>query len=130
MRLLLHAVGTIGSLQSDKTSRGARTQLFSFGGHMSMIRPLRLALITCDDIFDAGGVSASITRIARGLSTNYNVQVDILMLNSNQHTEFNQRGRNGITKLDQRLDNVTLYKLTSWTGGSSAAQHWVDVHYA
>jgi L-malate glycosyltransferase len=92
--------------------------------------PLRLALITCDDIFDAGGVSTSITRIALGLSTNYNAQVDILMLNSNQHTELNPRGRNGITKLDQHLDNVTIYKLTNWTGGSSAAQHWVDVHYA
>ena len=52
------------------------------------------------------------------------------MLNSNQHTEFNPRGRNGITRLDQRSDNVTIYKLTSWTGGSSPAQHWVDVHYA
>jgi glycosyltransferase involved in cell wall biosynthesis len=102
----------------------------SSGGYMNTISPLRLALITCDDIFDAGGVSASITRIARGLSTNYNTQVDILMLNSNQHTQFNPRGRNGITKLDQQLDNVTIYKLTSWTGGSSAAQHWVDVHYA
>jgi L-malate glycosyltransferase len=97
---------------------------------MSIILPLRIALITCDDIFDAGGVSASITRIARGLSTNYNAQVDILMLNSNQHAEFNPRGRNGITKLDQRLDNVTIYKLTSWTGGSNSAQHRVDVHYA
>jgi glycosyltransferase involved in cell wall biosynthesis len=23
-----------------------------------------------------------------------------------------------------------MYKLTSWTGGSNASQHWVDVHYA
>ncbi len=23
-----------------------------------------------------------------------------------------------------------MYKLTPWTGGSSAAQHWVDIHYA
>ena len=130
MRLLLLVVGTIGSLQSEKTSRGARTLLFSSGGSMNTISPLRLALITCDDIFDAGGVSASITRIARGLSTNYNAQVDLLMLNSNQHTEFNPHGRNGITKQDKHLDNVTIYKLTSWTGGSSAAQHWVDVHYA
>ena len=97
---------------------------------MSIIPPLRIALTTCDDIFDAGGVGTSITRIARGLSTNYNARVDILMLNSNQHAEFNPRGRNGITRLDQHLDNVTIYKLTSWTGGSSAAQHWVDVHYA
>jgi len=97
---------------------------------MNIISPLRIALTTCDDIFAAGGVSTSISRIARGLSTNYNAQVDILMLNSNQHVEFNPRGRNGIIKLDQRLDNVTVYKLTSWTGGSSAAQHWVDVHYA
>ncbi len=97
---------------------------------MSIVPPLRVALITCDDIFDAGGVSTSITRIARGLSTNHKAQIDIIMLNSNQHAEFNPRGRNGITKLDQRLDNVAIYKLTSWTGGSSSAQHWVDVHYA
>ncbi len=99
------------------------------GGHMSIVSPLRIALITCDDIFDAGGVSASIIRIARGLSTNYNAQVDILMLHSDQHAEFNLHGRNGVIKLDQHLHNVTMYKLTSWTGGSSAAQHWVDVHY-
>ncbi len=97
---------------------------------MSIIPPLRLSLTTCDDIFDAGGVSTSIIRIARGLSTNYNAQVDILMLHSDQHAEFNPLGRNGIIKLDQRLDNVTMYKLTPWTGGSSAAQHWVDIHYA
>ncbi|HXL35951.1 MAG TPA: glycosyltransferase [Ktedonobacteraceae bacterium] len=97
---------------------------------MSIIPPLRIALTTCDDIFDAGGVSTSITRIARGLSTQYNAQVDLLMLHSNQHAEFNPHGSNGIIKLDQRLDNVTVYKLTSWTGGSSAAQHWVDIHYA
>jgi glycosyltransferase involved in cell wall biosynthesis len=102
----------------------------SSGGHMSIISPLRIAFITCDDIFDAGGVSTSITRIARGLSTNYNAQIDILMLNSDQHAEFNPRGRNGIIKQDELLDNVTMYKLTSWTGGSSAAQHWVDIHYA
>ena len=67
---------------------------------MNITHPLRLALTTCDDIFDAGGVSTSITRIARGLSTNYNAQVDILMLHSNQHAEFNPRGRNGIIKLN------------------------------
>jgi L-malate glycosyltransferase len=119
----------MGSLQSEKASRCART-LLSSGGFMSIIPPLRIALTTCDDIFDAGGVSTSITRIARGLSTHYNAQVDILMHLSNQHAEFNPHGRNGIIKLDQRLDNVTLYKLTSWTGGSSAAQHRVDIHYA
>jgi hypothetical protein len=102
----------------------------SSGGNMSIIPPLRIALTTCDDIFDAGGVGTSITRIARGLSTNYNARVDILMLNSNQQAEFNPRGRNGIIKLDQHLDKVSIYKLTSWTGGSSPAQHWVDVHYA
>src|SRR2546430_5355687 len=97
---------------------------------MSIIPPLRLSLTTCDDIFDVGGVSTSILRIARGLSTNYNAQVDILMLNLDQHAEFNPLGRNGIIKLDQRLDNVTIYKLVPWTGGSSTAQHWVDIHYA
>jgi glycosyltransferase involved in cell wall biosynthesis len=97
---------------------------------MDIIPSLHIALTTCDNIFDAGGVSTSLSRIARGLSTHYNAQVDILMLNSNQHAEFNPRGRNGIIKLDQRLDNVTVYKLTSWTGGSSPEQYWVDVHYA
>lgn len=97
---------------------------------MHFVPPLRIALITCDDIFDAGGVSTSITRIARGLSTRYHAQVDILMLNAKQTIEFNPRGTNGIMKLDQRLDNVTIYKLGSWTGGSNEAQHWVDVHYA
>src|SRR5437763_4217849 len=97
---------------------------------MSIIPPLRLALTTCDNIFDAGGVNTSIIRIARGLSTNYNAQVDILMLHADQHAEFNPHGGNGVIKLDQHLDNVTMFKLTSWTGGSSAAQHWVDVHYA
>jgi glycosyltransferase involved in cell wall biosynthesis len=97
---------------------------------MSIIPPLRISLTTCDDIFDAGGVSTSITRIARGLSTRYNAQVDILMLHSNQHAEFNHHGSNGIIKLDQHLDNVNVYKLTSWTGGSSTAQYSVDVHYA
>ena len=67
---------------------------------MNIISPLRIAFTTCDDIFDAGGVSTSITRIASGLSTNYNAQVDILMLHSNQHAEFNPRGRNGIIKLN------------------------------
>jgi L-malate glycosyltransferase len=97
---------------------------------MSNITSLRIALTTCDNIFDPGGVSTSITRIAHGLSTHYNAQVDILMLNSNQHAEFNPHGRNGITKLDQRLDNVTIYDISSWTGGTSEAQRWVDVHYA
>ncbi len=97
---------------------------------MQNSRPLRLALTTCDDIFDAGGVSTSISRIARGLSTHYNAQVDILMLNSDQQAEFNPAGRNGIIQFDQSLDNVTIYKLTSWTGGRSEAQHWVDIHYA
>src|SRR5213078_3297160 len=97
---------------------------------MSIIPPLRIALTTCDDIFDPGGVSTSITRIARGLSTHYNAQVDILMLNSDQHAEFNPSGRNGIIQFDQNLDNVTIYKLASWTGGTSEAQHWIDMHYA
>jgi L-malate glycosyltransferase len=97
---------------------------------MNNSHPLHIALTTCDNIFNPGGVSTSITRIARGLSSNYNAQIDIIMLHSDQHTEFNPRGTNGITKLDQRLDDVTIYKLTSWTGGPSAAQHWVDVQYA
>lgn len=97
---------------------------------MSINLPLRIALITCDDIFDPGGVSTSITRIARGLSTRYNAHVDILMLNAKHHSEFNPHGRNGIIKLNQSLDNITTYKITSWTGGSNPAQQLVDVHYA
>jgi L-malate glycosyltransferase len=91
---------------------------------------LRIALITCDNIFDPGGVSTSITRIARGLSTHYNAQVDILMLNSDQQAEFNPSGKNGINQLDQRIDNVTVYSIAPWTGGTSEAQHRVDMHYA
>jgi L-malate glycosyltransferase len=97
---------------------------------MNNTHPLHIALTTCDDIFDPGGVSTSITRIARGLSTHYNAQVDILMLNSDQHAEFNPHGKNGIIQLDQRIDNITVYKLAPWTGGSSEAQHQVDMHYA
>jgi L-malate glycosyltransferase len=91
---------------------------------------LRIALVTCDNIFDPGGVSTSITRIARGLSTHYNAQVDILMLNSDQHAEFNPSGKNGIIQQDQRIDNVTVYTIAPWTGGTSEAQQQVDMHYA
>jgi glycosyltransferase involved in cell wall biosynthesis len=97
---------------------------------MNITRPLRIALTTCDNIFDPGGVSTSITRLAQGLSTHYNAQVDILMLNSNHQTQFNPHGKNGIIQLDQRIGNVTVYKLTPWTGGTSEAQHRVDMHYA
>jgi L-malate glycosyltransferase len=97
---------------------------------MSDTHLLRIALITCDDIFEAGGVGTSIVRIARGLSTRYNMQVDILMLNSSNRAEFNPHGRNGIIQLDQRIEDVTLFKLASWTGGTSQAQRWVDMHYA
>ena len=97
---------------------------------MSDTHPLHIALITCDDIFEAGGVGTSIVRIARGLSTQYNMQVDILMLNSSNRAEFNPHGRNGIIQLDQRIEDVTLFKLASWTGGTSQAQRWVDMHYA
>ena len=77
---------------------------------------LRIALTTCDNIFEPGGVSTSITRIARGLSTHYNARIDILMLKSDQHAEFNPRGKNGITQLHQRVDKVTVYQLAPWTG--------------
>jgi glycosyltransferase involved in cell wall biosynthesis len=97
---------------------------------MNNTHPLHIALTTCDNIFNPGGVSTSITRIARGLSTHYNTRIDIIMLNTKQETEFNPRGKNGIIQLEQRTDNVTVFNITPWTGGSSAAQHWVDVHYA
>src|SRR3989442_973533 len=97
---------------------------------MNNTHPLQIALTTCDDIFEAGGVGTSIVRIARGLSTHYNAQIDILMLDAGQRAEFNPRGRNGIIQLDQRIDNVTLYKIAPWTGGTSQAQQLVDMHYA
>jgi glycosyltransferase involved in cell wall biosynthesis len=97
---------------------------------MKELNALRIALTTCDDIFDAGGVSTSIIRIARGLSSYYNARVDILMLNSDQHVEFNPNGKNGIVQLEQPIDDITIFNLASWTGGASQAQHWVDIHYA
>src|SRR5215469_12289416 len=97
---------------------------------MNKAHTLRIALITCDDIFEAGGVGTSIVRIARGLSSLYKMQVDILMLNSSNRAEFNLRGRNGIIQLDQRIEDVTLFKLASWTGGTTQAQRGVDMHYA
>ncbi len=97
---------------------------------MNNTRSLHIALTTCDDVFGAGGVVTSIVRIARGLSTHYNAKVDILMLDAGQQAEFNPRGRNGIMRLDQRVDNVTLYKIAPWTGGTGQAQQRVDMHYA
>jgi hypothetical protein len=66
-----------------------------FTGRFDNTRPLHIALTTCDNIFDAGGVGTSIVRIARGLSTHYNAQVDILMLNLSERVDFNLRGRIG-----------------------------------
>jgi len=102
----------------------------SSGGHMYNTKTLHIALTTCDNIFDPGGVSTSITRIARGLSTHYNTRIDIIMLNTKQHTEFNPRGKNGIIQLDQHIDKVTVFNIAPWTGGTSEAQHRVDMHYA
>src|SRR6266852_2790143 len=102
----------------------------SSGGHMYNTKTLHIALTTCDNIFDPGGVSTSITRIARGLSTHYNIRIDIIMLNTKQHTEYNPRGKNGIIQLDQHIDKVTVFNITPWTGGTSEAQHRVDMHYA
>ena len=90
----------------------------------------RIALTTGDNIFEAGGVGNSIVRLARGLSTAGNVQADIVMLDVSGQTEFNPHGRNGITQLDQHVDNVTMFRLSPWTGGTKTAQHWVDIHYA
>lgn len=93
-------------------------------------RPRHIALITCDDIFAAGGVADSVVRIARGLSMNYDLQVDILMLLSGEYTTFKPQGYNGITRLEQHIDGVTIFRLTPWTGGTSSPQNWVDIHYA
>ncbi len=110
----------IGYIQAPKEKQNEESQ----------VNALRIALTTCDNIFDVGGVGTSIVRIARGLSTHYNAQVDILMLNPGEYARFNPPGRNGIIQLDQRIDNVTLYTLAPWTGGTSQAQHLVDIHYA
>ena len=109
-----------GYIQASKQEQNEGLQVDAF----------HIALTTCDNIFDAGGVGTSIVRIARGLATHYNTQVDIIMLNPGQHAGFNPRGRNGIIQPDQRIDNVTLYTLAPWTGGTSQAQHRVDIHYA
>src|SRR5260370_8210252 len=58
------------------------------------------------------------------------MQVDILMLNSSNRAEFNPHRRNGIIQLDQRIEDVTLFKLASWTGGTTQAQRLADMHYA
>ena len=97
---------------------------------MNNTHTLHIAFTTCDNIFDSGGVSTSITRIARGLSTYYNTRIDIIMLNTKQQTEFNPRGKNGITQLDQRIDKMTVFNIAPWTSGTSEAQHLVDMHYA
>ena len=91
---------------------------------------IRVALTTCDNVFEAGGVGTSIVRLARGLSTAGNVQADIIMLDVSERCAFNARGRNGITQLDQHVDNVTMFRLSPWTGGTKTAQQWVDIHYA
>src|SRR5260370_10122138 len=52
------------------------------------------------------------------------------MLDVSGQTEFNPRGRNGITPLDQYVDNVNMFRLRPWTGGTKTAQHWVDIHYS
>ena len=97
---------------------------------MNNTHTLHIAFTTCDNIFDSGGVSTSITRIARGLSTHYNTRIDIIMLNTKQQTEFNPRGKNGITQLDQRIDKMTVFNIAPWTSGTSESQHRVDMHYA
>ncbi len=63
-----------------------------------------LALTTCDNVFEAGGVGTSIVRLARGLSTAGNVQADIVMLDVSGRPAFNPRGRNGIAQLDRQVD--------------------------
>src|SRR5712691_2228473 len=97
---------------------------------MNYTHPLRIALTTCDNIFEAGGVGTSILRIARGLATHFNIQVDILMLDPGEQSEFKPQGKNGITRPEQQVEDVTIFNLQPWTGGESPAQHWVDIHYA
>ncbi|HEU0000011.1 MAG TPA: glycosyltransferase, partial [Ktedonobacteraceae bacterium] len=89
-----------------------------------------IALTTTDNIFDAGGVENSIARIARGMASTYNIQVDILMFNASAHTKFRPEGNNGITQLESPFEGVTLYRLTPWTGSERREQRWTDMHYA
>ena len=97
---------------------------------MNTIQPQRIAMTTSDNIFDAGGVENSIARIARGMASTYNMQVDILMLDASAHTAFKPQGSNGITRLESPFEGVTLYRLTPWTGSERREQHWTDMHYA
>src|SRR6202140_569956 len=105
-------------------------RLIRSGDLMMKMQTLHIALITCDNVFDAGGVGTSIVRIARGLSTKFSMQIDIIMLKPNEQAEYNPYGKNGIAQLEQIADNVSVYKLTSWMDGLSNVQRWVNVHYA
>jgi glycosyltransferase involved in cell wall biosynthesis len=93
-------------------------------------QPQHIALITCDNVFAAGGVGNSIVRLARGLSTFGNVQADVIMFDASEQAPFNPQGRNGITQLDQQIGGVTIFRLNPWTGGTKTAQYWVDMHAA
>lgn len=97
---------------------------------MNNTHSLRIALTTTDNLFDAGGVENSIARIARGLASQFGIQIDILMLDHDGHTEFHPRGSNGITQIEHHSEHITVFKLAPWTGSARSEQRWLDIHYA
>jgi len=96
---------------------------------MTAIQPHRIALTTTDNIFDAGGVENSITRIARGLAFR-GIEVDIVMFDAAGQGAFEARGNSGVTELASPFEGVRLYRLASWTGSERREQRWTDIHYA
>lgn len=90
----------------------------------------RIAVMTWTNVFGAGGMEGSILRLARNLSSNFNLQIDVLMLLPDNQIEFNPFGKNGITKIEHQIENVNIYKIGSWTGGTMELHRWGDVHRA
>jgi glycosyltransferase involved in cell wall biosynthesis len=95
----------------------------------SVMHPSRIALITTDDIYDAGGVENSIMRIARGL-VERGIEVDVLMLHLAEQAVFQPEGGNGITRIPSTIDGLRIYRLAPWTGSEQVEQRWAEMHYA
>src|SRR5579859_5406651 len=96
---------------------------------MTNIQPHRIVLTTTDNIFDAGGVENSITRIARGLAFR-GIEVDIVMFDTAVQGAFEARGNSGIAELAPPFAGVRLYRLAAWAGSARSEQRWTDIHYA